>query len=202
MILAISFHNRKRFASVAFVTLVLIVAELLALVWPIPVQAAGNGNIGVFSSGNVGINIRKQSSIQAVAPSDMIIHSWGEGVSKMVWVGDVYINTALSGGYEVTATGGGFQGEFVLSSGEYQIPIKVGWSDSKTPLNMSRVVSLEPGIPKMFDAKSRLERTCTKCRKASLCNHAYLIVSIPNIAYPYLRTGRFSQSLTLVIATN
>ena len=202
MILGINLQSRACYTSIVFASIALAALELTAMAWLAPAQAAVNGNTGASSSGNVRIDVRKQSSVQAVVPSDMVIQSWGTDESSIVWVGDVYINSVRASGYEVTATGGGDHGEFVLSGGESQIPIDVAWSASKASLKDQRVVPLAPGVPSSIESKQRSDRSTGSCRTERLCNPAQLIVRIPKSTSPDMKSVPLSQSLTLVIAMN
>jgi hypothetical protein len=202
VILGINLQSRSCYVSILLATLALAAGELTAMAWLAPVQAAGNGNIGASSTGDIRINVRKQSSVQAVVPSDLVIQALGEAESNVIWVGDVFINSVRSSGYEVTATGGGDHGEFVLSGGVSQIPIDVAWSDSKASMNKKKVFTLEPGVPQSIEAKPSSERSTGSCRNERLCNPAQLIVRIPKSTSPTMKSVPLSQSLTLVIAMN
>lgn len=183
-------------------SITLAVGELTAMAWLAPAQAAGTGVLAEASTGNVQVRVQKQPSIQATVAEDMVIQSWADEDSSMVWVGEVYVNTSRASGYDVTAFGGGKQGAFVLTGGATQIPLRVAWNDSRSAQPLSAPVPLKPGVPTTIAPDHRIDRSGKTCRRGLLCNQAQLIVRIPKVASPSLNRTNLTQSLTLVIAMN
>lgn len=202
MIFGLNVQNRKCYAGIVIASIALAAGELTAMAWLAPAQAAGTGVLAETSTGNVQVRVQKQPSIQATVAEDMVIRSWTDEDSSMVWVGDVYVNTSRASGYDVTAIGGGNQGAFVLTGGGDQIPLRVAWNDSKSAQPLTASVPLNPGVPTTIAPDHRIDRSGKTCRRGLLCNQAQLIVRIPKVASTSLKRTNLSQSLTLVIAMN
>jgi hypothetical protein len=202
LILGINVLNRKCYAGIVIASFTLAVGEWTAMAWLAPAQASSQSVQAESSTGHVNISVNKQPLIQAKIAKDMVIQSWADEDTGMVWVGNVYVNTSRASGYDVTAIGGGKQGAFELTGGDTHVPLRVAWNDLRTAQSLARAVPLTPGVPTTIAPGRQIDRSGKLCRRGLLCNQAQLIVRIPKVASSSLKLTNLSQSLTIVIAMN
>jgi hypothetical protein len=103
----------------------------------------------------------------------------------------VYSGSATSG-YNVTASGTGPGGNFVLSSGSLSLPFEVQWSGTSAQTSGSQ---LNPNVPLTGQISSATQQSC----KSGPATSASLIVILRSTALSSTTAGIYNGTLTLVV---
>lgn len=103
----------------------------------------------------------------------------------------VYSNSATSG-YNVTASGTGSGGNFVLSSGALSLPFEVQWSGTSAQTSGTQ---LNPNVPLTGQISSATQQSCNSGPATS----ASLIVILRSSALSSATAGIYNGTLTLVV---
>jgi hypothetical protein len=104
-------------------------------------------------------------------------------------------STAASGGYSVTATGGGSGGAFTLATGGGTLPFEVQWASSA---NQTTGTTLQSGVTLTGQTSNATQQKCNNGPPAS----ASLIIILRATALGSAPGGTFSGTLALMIAPN
>jgi hypothetical protein len=94
--------------------------------------------------------------------------------------------------YNITASGGGPGGTFLLSSGASSLPYEVQWSSSA---GQSSGAQLQPNTPLTGQVSASTHQVCTTGPARS----ASLIVVLPASALSSATAGAYNGTLTLVV---
>lgn len=100
---------------------------------------------------------------------------------------------SVTGNYLVTATGGGADSAFVLSSGSAQLAYEVQWASSA---NQANGIPLAVGVPLTGVPSAATQQTCN----AGPASSASLIVILRASQLGAAQAGTYSGGLTLMIA--
>jgi hypothetical protein len=104
----------------------------------------------------------------------------------------LYSNSSTNG-YNVTATGGGPGGSFLLSSGGLSLPYEVQWSSSA---GQSSGIKLNPNVPLTGQVSAATQQACGSGPASS----ASLIVVLRSSALSSATAGAYSGTLSLLVA--
>jgi hypothetical protein len=120
-------------------------ASLAAMALQSPgVFAASQGAIAATSKGSIGISVSVARQIEVSGLSDVTFADdaalTGARQTQRVCIR----STSLTGGYNVTASGSGPGGEFVLASDAATAPYSVEWAGSSSQQSSAPLV---PGVP-------------------------------------------------------
>ena len=158
--------------------------------------AASDGTLGPTSTGSVNISITVPEQIKISKLADANLTDWtGSGNKSKNEKVCVYTNKP-SGTYQVTLTGDGPGGSFVLTSPEPQeLPYTVEWNDE--PANNANAVLASPGVT--ITGQTGADTTSNTCSGGNTSNARVRIVSSE---FNKVHAGTYTGNLSILVEPN